>query len=112
MRRIFLSVIFPLLALPRGALSQSSNQDSTIAELQRQLEEMRSQMAKMQNRITELEDAKGSAAVTKPSPNSILPQSQIRPTQAVRSQRDKAESPEEATSFRYKGITLTPGGVL
>jgi len=34
MRRMFLSVIFALLALPPGALSQSSNQDSTIAELQ------------------------------------------------------------------------------
>jgi hypothetical protein len=112
MRRMFLSVIFALLALPRGALSQSSNQDSTIAELQRQLEELRSQMAKMQNRITELEEAKGSAAVTKPSLDSILPQSQIRSAQGVRPQRDEAKSPEEATSFRYKGITLTPGGFL
>ena len=90
MRRIFLPTIFALLALPQGALSQSSNQDSTIAELQRQLEEMRSQMAKMQNRITELEEAKGSTAVTKPNPDSILPQSQIRSAQAVRPQRDEA----------------------
>src|ERR1700758_2682162 len=112
MRRMVLSVIFALLALPPGALSQSSDQDSTIAELQRQLEEMRSQMAKMQNRITELEEAKGSAAVTKPSLDSILPQSQIRSAQAVRPQRDEAKSAEEATAFRYKGITLTPGGFL
>ena len=112
MRRMVLSVIFALLALPPGALSQSSNQDSTIAELQRQLEEMRSQMAKMQNRITELEEAKGSTAVTKPNPDSILPQSQIRSAQAVRPQRNEEKSPEEATSFRYKGITLTPGGFL
>jgi hypothetical protein len=112
MRRMFLSVIFALLALPPGGLSQSSNQDSTIAELQRQLEEMRSQMAKMQNRITELEEAKGSTAVTKPNPDSILPQSQIRSAQAVRPQRDEAKNAEEATSFRYKDITLTPGGFL
>jgi hypothetical protein len=112
MRRMVLSVIVALLALPPGALSQSSNQDSTIAELRRQLEEMRSQMAKMQNRITELEEAKESAAVIKPSPDSILPQNQIRSAQAVRPQRNEEKSPEEATSFRYKGITLTPGGFL
>jgi hypothetical protein len=53
---------------------------------------MRSQMAKMQNRITELEEAKGIAAVTKTSPDSILPQSQIRSAQAVRSQRDVEET--------------------
>jgi type II secretory pathway component PulM len=99
MRRIFLSVIVALLALPPGALSQSSNQDSAIAELQRQLEEMRSQMAKMQNRITELEEAKGSAAVIKPSPESILPQSQIRSAQAVRPQRDEAKSPKRRLHF-------------
>ena len=39
------------------ALAQSSKQKPTIGELQKQLEEMRSQMVKMQNRIAELEAA-------------------------------------------------------
>jgi hypothetical protein len=110
MRRIFLSAIVALLTLPRVTLSQSSSKDPAIAELQRQLQEMRSQMEKMQNRITELEAPKESPA-TKPLPDSILPQSQIRPAQAIHPQGDE-KSPNGRTSLNYKGITLTPGGFL
>ena len=102
MRRIFLSAIVALLTLPRVTLSQSSNKDPAIAELQRQLQEMRSQMEKMQNRITELEAAKESRA-TKPGPDSILLQTQIRPAQAIRSQGDQ-NSPNERTSLNTRGL--------
>src|ERR1700756_298180 len=50
------------LLITSGALAQTVNQEPTVAELQRQLQEMRSQMDKMQNRIAELEAARGVAA--------------------------------------------------
>src|SRR5262245_44500531 len=91
--------------------AQSSNQDPTVGELQRQLEEMRAQMAKMQNRIADLEAAKGIAAAN-PSADILLPQSQTLPEQSLRSHHDEVRNPEELTSFHYKGLTLTPGGFL
>ena len=91
--------------------AQSSNQDPTVGELQRQLEEMRTQMAKMQNRIADLEAAKGIAAAN-PSADAVLPQSQAPPEQFLRSPHGEARNPEGLTSFHYKGLTLTPGGFL
>src|SRR5215471_14626885 len=91
--------------------AQSSNQDPTVGELQRQLEEMRAQMAKMQNRIADLEAAKGIAAAN-PSADILLPQSQTLPEQSLRSHHDEARNSEGLTSFHYKGLTLTPGGFL
>jgi hypothetical protein len=92
-------------------LAQASNQDSAIGELQRQLDEMRSQMLKMQNRIAELEAARGIAA-TSSSTDPVLLQSQTPPAQALRPQPDETKSPHEPTSFHFKGLTLTPGGFL
>src|SRR5262249_10903330 len=91
--------------------AQSSNQDATIGELQRQLEEMRLQMARMQNRIADLEAAKGIAATTS-SADPVVPQSQTPPAQSLRSQHDEPKNSEGRTSFHYKGLTLTPGGFL
>ena len=106
-RKIILVSIFTITVTAEG-LAQSSGQEPTTGELQRQLEEMRSQMAKMQNRITELEAARGIAANSSADP--ILPQSQTPPAQLLRSQPDKAN--EEPTSIRFKGLTLIPGGFL
>jgi hypothetical protein len=72
---------------------------------------MRSQMVKMQNRIAELEAAKGNAA-TNSGADPVLPHSQTPPAQALGSQPGETNSPEEPTSFHYKGLTLTPGGFL
>ncbi len=105
-------------------LAQSPLQEPTIGELQKQLEEMRSQMAKMQDRIAELEAAKGIAATsyglgagrgtaaTSSSADPALPQSQSPPAQAFLSQSNETKAPEEPASFRYKGLSLTPGGFL
>jgi hypothetical protein len=108
-RRVILSIF--TLIITAGGLAQTFNQDPTIGELQRQLREMRSQMANMQNRIAELEAAKGIAA-TNSGTDPIPPPSQTPPTQALRSQPGEVKRPEEPTSFHYKGLTLTPGGFL
>jgi len=109
-RRIILISICALI-VPDRALTQSSNQDAAIAELQKQMEEMRSQMVKMQNRITELEAARGIAA-TSSSADPVLLQSQTPMAQTALAQPDEAKSPEEPTAFHFKGLTLTPGGFL
>jgi len=109
-RKIILVSILAIVVTPKG-LAQSSQHEPTIGELQKQLEEMRSQMAKMQNRIADLEAAKGNAATT-PDTDPVLPDSQTPPGQLLRSQPDETNSPEEPTSFHYKGLTLTPGGFL
>jgi hypothetical protein len=92
-------------------LAQTLNQESTIGELQKQLDEMRMQMITMQNRIADLEAAKGSAA-TSSSTDPVPLQSQTPPAQAFQSQSDETKNPEEPTSFHFKGLTLTPGGFL
>src|SRR5262249_23238985 len=108
-RRVIFS-IFTLIITAAG-LAETSNQDPTIAELQREMPQMRSQMAQMQNRIAELEAAKGIAGTTSGT-DPILPQSEAPPTQALQSQPGDVKRPEEPTSFHYKGLTLTPGGFL
>ena len=109
-RKIILVSILTIVVTAKG-LAQSSAQEPTIGELQRQLDEMRSQMVKMQNRIAELEAAKGNAA-TNSGADPVLPHSQTPPPQALGSQPGETNSPEEPTSFHYKGLTLTPGGFL
>src|SRR5215472_17442847 len=73
---------------------------------------MRSEMTKMQNRIAELEVAKGMALTSPTADYPVQVQSETAPAEALRSQRDTTKIPEEPTSFRYKGLTLTPGGFL
>jgi len=109
-RRVTLVSIFMLIATG-GSLAQTANQDPTIADLQRQIQEMRSQMAKMQNRIEELETTRGIAA-TNSGPDPALFPSETPPTQALPSQPGETKNSEEPTSFHYKGLTLTPGGFL
>src|SRR5215831_5863826 len=110
MSRLILVSLLILIATA-AALAQTSNQEPTVGELQKQLEEMRSQMAKMESRIAELEGARGMAA--KSSRVDPVPlQDKTPPAQVLRSQTVEAESPEEPTSFHYKGLTVTPGGFL
>ena len=109
-RLVILVSIFTLIVTAAG-LAQVSKQEPTIGELQKQLEEMRSQMVKMQNRIAELEAARGIAA-TSSSTDPIVLQSEAPPSQPLRLQPDEAKRPEEPTSFHFKGLTLTPGGFL
>ena len=109
MDRIILASLLTLLAT--ATLAQTTNQEPSIAQLQKQLDEMRSQMVKMQNRISELEAAQGIPASSS-STDPVPPQSQAPLIVAVRSQTDEAQSSAEPTSFHFKGLTLTPGGFL
>ena len=99
------------LVIVAGAMAQTFKQEPTTGELQRQLDEMRSQMIQMQNRIAELEAAKGIAA-TSASTDTFTVHSQIPPEQALLSQPDETERPEEPTSLHFRGLTLIPGGFL
>jgi hypothetical protein len=92
MRRPITLAISLLIIVAAQGLAQSSEQGPTIRELQNQLEEMRSQMVTMQNRIATLEAA------------ARIPE--------VRSQPDETKSTADPTAFRFKGLTLTPGGFL
>jgi hypothetical protein len=109
-RRVILGSIL-MLIITGGSVAQTANQEPTVTDLQRQIQAMRSQIAKIQNRIAELETARGIAA-TSSGPDPALLQSENPPTQALQSQPGDTKSSEEPTSFHYKGLTLTPGGFL
>src|SRR5215469_13666217 len=109
MSRRVLVILLTLIAA-KAALPQTSDQDPTIGELQKELEEMRSQMTQMRDRIAVLEAASGAAA-TNSSSDPTAPENDT-PPQALRSQSNETKSPEEPTSFQFKGLTLTLGGFL
>jgi hypothetical protein len=109
-RTIILVGIFTILVAAEG-FAQSSQQEPTNAELQKQLDEMRAQMVKMQNRIAELEAAKASAASAS-STDPAAPQSASATRQALRSQPEEPESAQGPASIRFKGLSMTPGGFL
>ena len=94
-----------------GGFAQSRKQEPTNTELQKQLEDMRAQMAIMQSRIAELESAAGIAPTTS-SPDSAPLQSRTHPAQALTPKPSETKNSEEPTSFHFKGLTLTPGGFL
>jgi len=110
MSRLVLASIFTLIVITAG-LAQAPSQAPTTGELQRQLEEMRSQMAKMRDRIAELEASRGTPATSLHTDPVVL-ESPTPPAQALQFQPGEAKSPGETTSFQFKGLSLTPGGFL
>lgn len=111
MSRIILIGISILVVASAVRAQVGHDEEFTITELRRQLNEMRSQIATMQNRIAELEVARGIATTTS-NPDPVLLQSETAPALAFQSQADEATIHEEPASFRYKGLSLTPGGFL
>jgi hypothetical protein len=109
-RKIILVSIFTLIGAAEG-LAQTGTQDPALGELQRQLQEMHSLVVKLENRVAELEAAKGIATANS-SNDPIQPQSQTPPAQASRLQPDEAKSVKEPTAFHLGGLTITPGGFL
>jgi len=109
-RRVILISIL-MLIVTAGSLAQNSDQNPTLADLQRQIQEMRSQMAKMQNRIAQLEATNGTAE-TNSSTDPILPQNQTPHAEALRSPLGEVKTSKETMPFHNKGITLTSGGFL
>lgn len=78
--------------------------------MQRKLEEIRSQMTKMQARVAELEAAKGIAGTkssTDPSPHTRIP-----PTEVLPSQAGPVKWHEGPILFHSEGTTLSVGGFL
>jgi hypothetical protein len=98
-----ISVSILMLIATAGSVAQTDNQDPTLTDLQRQIQEMRLQMAKMQNRIEELETTRGIAA-TNSGPDPALFPSETPPTQALQSQPGETKNSEKPTSFHYKGL--------
>jgi hypothetical protein len=109
-RRVILVSIVILLATG-GSVAQNTNDGPAISDLQRQIEGMRLQMGKMQERISELEAARGNAT-TSSSKDSVALQGEALVADALRSQPDQTRSPEEPKSLHYKGLSLIPGGFL
>ena len=92
MRRTITVATSLLILVAADGFAQPPEPDPTIRELRNQLEQMRSQIATMQNRLATLEANKGTAE--------------------VRAQSDEPKRAGEPTAFRFKGLTLTPGGFL
>jgi hypothetical protein len=110
MSRILIFVsIFTLITIER-TLAQSLNQEATIGELQKQLEEIRSQMVKLQTRIADLEAANGNAGTK----SSIDAGAQVRIPQAdaVPEQARKMDPREGPILFQSEGTAVTLGGFL
>src|SRR5262245_38728731 len=105
-RHVVFASIF-MMAVSAEAVAQSS----TLGELEKRLEEMRSQIVAMQNRIAELEAATGIAA-TSVTTGAVPSQSGALPAPASQLRANEAESREAPTAFQYKGLSLTPGGFL
>src|SRR5215472_778409 len=108
MSRLILVILLILMAAA-AALAQTSKQNPTIGELQKELEETRSQMAQMRIRIAALEASGTTATNSSTDPTA---RENETPPQALRSQSGEKKSSEEPTSFQFKGLTLTLGGFL
>jgi hypothetical protein len=106
---VFISLLTIIVSAEGRA--QPSTQEPAIGDFQRQLEEMRSQMAILQTRIAELEAASGIAA-TSSSADPVPLHRESPPAQALQLRPDGAKNAEEPASFHYKGLSLTPGGFL
>src|SRR5262249_4327281 len=106
MTRAFLLVSMLLVVVAAEARAQSP----TLGELEKRLEEMRSQMATMQNQLAELEAATKIAATS-----AMLDQVRQRgtlPASTARRAAEEEQSLETPSAIRYKGLSLTPGGFL
>src|SRR5208283_561756 len=110
------TVLIGILALliPGGApaqSSQTSTQEPPTTDLEKQLQEVRSEMSKMQRRIDELEAAKANAGTSGGS-QAAAPQNPAAPSPSLRELDARVRSLEEPIAFHYKGLTMAPGGFL
>jgi len=123
------SLVIGLLALqvPAALFAQPSASDPSVSALQTQLQEMHSQMEKMQRRIDELEASRTTSsappAVTSNQPTEKAGAGNQQAVRAATSDEQSVEDAlqqqdlrlkklEEPDAFHYKGVTLTPGGYL
>ena len=85
-------------AFSQAPQTQSSKQEPTIVELQKQMEEMRSQMVTMQGRIEELEATRGITA-TNSGADPVTLHSENSPAQAL-----PLKQPDEAKNLHQSTI--------
>ena len=101
------------LLVPAGALAQSPAPNPDVTDLQKQLQEMRAQMARMQNRIDEIEKAKASTDASSPGQ---VAQNQKSPSAAPLAQPvalpAKPLAPKSPTTFTSGDWTLKIGGYV
>src|SRR5262245_23676878 len=109
-RKFLLAGLLALL-IPAGAMAQSSDQQPTVTDLQKQLQEMRSLMDRMQNRIDELEKDKSTASPT----TQVAPQKQpgILPAPATSHLGEATTnyetfSEDPVAAARYNNVPLDP----
>ena len=122
LRKNFVMPVLMALLIPMGVIAQSSAQEPSVTDLQKQLQEMRSVMDKMQNRIVELEKDKSNAGANPTtqivSPKIDLPQApaSTHVGQATAEYETFSEDPVAASRFnnvpidpKYHGYFILPG---
>src|SRR5215471_5816043 len=94
-RRIITTAALALM-LPAAAFAQSAVPEPDVNELQKQLQEMRAQMANLQNRIDEMEKAKVTANAI---PDTQVAQNQNAPVAQPVALAAKPAAPKSPTTF-------------
>ena len=105
-RGILLTGLLALL-IPVGVMAQSTTQDPDVNDLRKQLEEMRSQMAAMQNRIEQMEKAKAGE-----NTNPLAEQPSPQPATAKVAAPAKPAAPKSPTAFSSGDWTFKIGGYI
>jgi hypothetical protein len=109
--RTVILIVSVLALVTAEAFAQSSERDLTVSELQKQLAEMRAQMTAMQNRIAILEAVTGNPETSSSTQSNSL-HSQTLPPQPIRLQAGEVKSAGEPTTLAFRGLSITPGGLL
>jgi hypothetical protein len=90
--------------------AEAAAQSPTVGELEKRLEEMRSQIVTLQDQLAELRAATRSTVT--PATTDAVHQRGTPPASASQAAPDEAHGREEPNAFQYKGLSLTPGGFL
>src|SRR5262245_42786890 len=103
-------VMIGLLALlvPTGAQAQGPLPETEISELQKQLQEMRAQMEKLQNRISEMESAKANPAGAAQVALQPVPQGPTSPHLGEATSNYDTFSEDPVAAARYNNVPLDP----
>src|SRR5262249_663313 len=90
--------------------AEAAAQSPTVGELEKRLEEMRSQIAAIQNQLAELQAA--SRSTVTPATTDAVHQRGTLPASVSQAEPGELHGRDEPSAFQYKGLSLTPGGFL
>src|SRR5262249_9902592 len=90
--------------------AEAAAQSPTVGELEKRLEEMRSQIVAIQNQLAELQAA--ARTTVPPATTDAVHQRRTLPASVSRAEPDEVHGREEPNAFQYKGLSVTPGGFL